>query len=118
MMAAVGSAVNELREAQSLMMPITMATMLPWLFWYPITRDPNSLFSTVLSFVPPMNMFAMLLRLTSTTPPPLWQVWLSIACGLAAACAALWFASRVFKIGLLMHGRAPNFATLVRWARQ
>lgn len=118
MMAAVGSAVNELREAQSLMMPITMATMLPWLFWYPITRDPNSLFSTVLSFVPPMNMFAMLLRLTSTTPPPLWQVWLSIACGLAAACAALWFASRVFKIGLLMHGRPPNFATLVRWARQ
>jgi ABC-2 type transport system permease protein len=118
MMAAVGSAVNELREAQTLMMPITMTVMLPWLFWLPITRDPNSLFSTVLSFVPPMNAFGMLLRMTSTSPPPAWQAWLSIGIGAAAACGALWFASRVFRIGLLMHGRPPNIATLIRWARE
>ena len=117
-MAAIGSAVNELREAQSLMTPITLLMMIPWLFWYPISRDPNSVFATVVSFLPPMNAFAMLLRLTSTSPPPMWQVWLSIAVGIAAAGGALWFASRVFKIGLLMHGRPPNFATLLKWARQ
>ena len=118
LMAAIGSAVNELREAQSLMTPITLLMTVPWLFWYPISRDPNSTFAMVVSFLPPMNAFAMLLRMTSTAPPPLWQVWLSIAIGIAAAGGALWFASRVFKIGLLMHGRPPNFATLVRWARQ
>ncbi|RPI55667.1 MAG: hypothetical protein EHM55_07150 [Acidobacteria bacterium] len=118
LMAAIGSAVNELREAQSLMTPITLLMTLPWLFWYPISRDPNSTFATVLSFIPPMNAFAMLLRLTSTAPPPAWQVWLSIAVGVAAAAGALWFASRVFKIGLLMHGRPPNVATLIKWARQ
>jgi ABC-2 type transport system permease protein len=118
LMAAIGSSVNELREAQSLMTPVTLLMMIPWLFWLPITRDPNSVFATVVSFIPPMNGFAMLLRLTSTAPPPMWQVWLSIAVGVAAAGAALWFASRVFKIGLLMHGRPPNFATLIRWARE
>ena len=118
LMAAIGSAVNELREAQSLMTPITLLMMMPWLFWYPISREPNSIFATVVSFLPPMNAFAMLLRLTSTAPPPMWQVWLSILVGIAAAGGALWFASRVFKIGLLMHGRPPNFATLLRWARQ
>jgi ABC-2 type transport system permease protein len=118
LMAAIGSAVNELREAQALMTPITLLMMVPWLFWYPISRDPNSLFATAVSFVPPMNTFAMILRMTSTAPPPLWQVWLSIVVGAGAACGALWFASRVFKIGLLMHGRPPNVATLVRWARQ
>jgi ABC-2 type transport system permease protein len=117
-MAAIGSAVNELREAQPLMTPITLLMMVPWLFWYPISREPNSVFATVVSFIPPMNAFAMLLRLTSTSPPPMWQVWLSIAVGIAAAGAALWLASRVFKIGLLMHGRPPNIATLVKWARQ
>ena len=117
LMAAIGSSVNELREAQSLMTPITLMMTLPWLFWYPISRDPNSVFATALSFIPPMNAFAMLLRMTSTAPPPVWQVWLSIAVGVAAAAGALWFASRVFKIGLLMHGRPPNFATLVRWAQ-
>lgn len=117
-MAAIGSAVNELREAQSLMTPVTLLMMIPWLFWYPISREPNSVFATLVSFVPPMNAFAMLLRLTSTSPPPMWQVWLSIAVGVLAAGGALWFASRIFKIGLLMHGRPPNFATLLRWVRQ
>ena len=117
-MAAIGSSVNELREAQSLMTPVTLLMMIPWLFWYPISREPNSVFATVVSFIPPMNAFAMLLRITSTSPPPMWQVWLSIAVGIVAAVGALWFASRIFKIGLLMHGRPPNFATLVRWARQ
>jgi ABC-2 type transport system permease protein len=65
-----------------------------------------------------MNAFAMLLRMTSTAPPPAWQVWVSIAIGVAAGAGALWFASRVFKIGLLMHGRPPSFATLVKWARE
>ena len=118
LMAAIGSSVNELREAQSLMTPITLLMMIPWLFWFPISREPNSLFATVVSFIPPMNAFAMLLRLTSTSPPPMWQVWVSILVGIIAAGGALWFASRVFKIGLLMHGRPPNFATLLKWVRQ
>ncbi len=118
LMAAIGSAVNELREAQSLMTPVTLFMMVPWLFAFPISREPNSLFATVISFIPPMNAFAMLLRLTSTSPPPMWQVWLSIAVGIAGAVAALWFASRIFKIGLLMHGRPPNLATLLQWARR
>jgi ABC-2 type transport system permease protein len=116
LMAAVGAAVNELREAQSLMMPLTMSMMVPWLFLFRISREPTSLFSTVISFVPPMNAMAMLARLTSTSPPPLWQVWLSIGVSVAAAGAALWFAAKIFKIGLLMHGRPPNFRTLLEWA--
>jgi ABC-2 type transport system permease protein len=100
LMAAIGSSVNELREAQSLMTPITLLMMIPWLFWFPISREPNSAFATVVSFIPPMNAFAMLLRLTSTSPPPMWHVWLSIVLGIMAAGGALWFASRIFKIGL------------------
>jgi hypothetical protein len=64
-----------------------------------------------------INSFAMLARLASETPPPLWQVFGSVAAGLAGACIAVWFAAKVFKIGLLMHGKPPNFAALVRWAR-
>lgn len=117
LMAAIGSAVNEMREAQTLMTPIMVVMMLPWMLWLPITRNPDSLFSVVASFVPPVNTFVMLLRMTSTTPPPVWQVWLSIAIGAAAAWGAVWFAAKVFRIGLLMFGKPPNFATLVKWAR-
>jgi len=117
LMAAIGSAVNEMREAQTLMTPVMLCLMIPWMLWMPITRDPNSVFSTVISFVPPINTFAMLLRMTSTAPPPAWQVWLSILIGLASVYGALWFAAKVFRVGLLMYGKPPNFATLVRWVR-
>jgi len=117
LMMAIGAAVNEMREAQGLMMPLMLILMIPWFMWMPISRDPNSLFSIVLSFVPPINTFAMLLRMASNAPPPWWQVWLSIGVGVLSVFAALWFAAKVFRIGLLMYGKPPNVATLIRWAR-
>jgi ABC-type Na+ efflux pump permease subunit len=117
LMVAVGAAVNEMKEAQSLMMPIMLTLMAPWILAQPIGRDPNSTFSTVISFIPPVNTFTMLIRMTSVSPPPLWQVWLSIGIGVASAFAAIWFAAKVFRIGLLMYGKPPDFATLIRWAR-
>ena len=116
-MMAIGSAVNELREAQSLMMPVTLVIMLPWFLWMPISRDPNSTFSVAVSFIPPVNTFGMLLRLSSTEPPPAWQVWLSIGVGIATVYVAIWCAARIFRIGLLMTGKPPDFRTLLRWIR-
>jgi ABC-2 type transport system permease protein len=118
LMVSVGAVVNDMREAQSLMMPIVLLLASPFWVWFPMAMNPNSTFSTAVSFIPPVNTFAMLIRLTSTAPPPWWQVWVSIGVGVAGVVAALWFASKVFQIGLLMTGKPPNFATLLRWARQ
>ncbi len=118
LMAAIGAAVNEPREAQSFMMPIMLIMMVPWMLWFPISRDPNSLFATIASFTPPINTFVMLMRMSSTTPPPWWQVWVSILIGVASVYAALWFAAKVFRVGLLLHGKPPSFRTLLRWVRQ
>ena len=117
LMAAVGAAVNELREAQTLMTPLMVIVMVPWLLWLPISRNPDSMLALVTSFLPPVNTFAMLLRITSSSPPPTWQILLSLAIGVASVFAALWFAGKVFRIGLLMHGKPPNLRTLVRWSR-
>ena len=117
-MVSVGAVVNDMREAQGLMMPLMLVLTFPFWVWFPISQNPNSAFATIISFIPPINTFAMLIRLTSTAPPPWWQVWVSIVLAAFGVCTALWFASKVFKIGLLMYGKPPNFATLVRWARQ
>jgi hypothetical protein len=39
------------------------------------------------------------------------------ATGLACAGLAVWFAAKVFKVGLLMQGKPPSFGTLMKWAR-
>jgi len=116
--AAVGAAVNEMREAQSLMTPVVLALMAPWLMAPVIGREPNSTLAVAMSFIPPVNTFAMMIRLTTTSPPPTWQVAASLVIGIAAAFAVTWFAAKVFKVGLLIHGKAPNMRTLVRWAKQ
>lgn len=116
-MAAVGSAVSELRDAQSLMMPIMIFLMIPWLLMLPITREPNSLLAIVLSFVPPISNFVIVLRMASNSPPALWQVLLSVLVGAAGAYASLRIAANVFRVGLLMFGKPPSLGTLIRWAR-
>jgi ABC-2 type transport system permease protein len=117
LLAAIGAAVNEMREAQSLMGPVMIILMIPWILWMPISRNPNSTFAVVTSFLPPINPFVMLTRLTSSSPPPMWQVWLSIAIGVASIYVAIWFAAKVFRVGVLMYGKPPNFATLIKWVR-
>jgi ABC-2 type transport system permease protein len=117
LMMAAGAAVNDPREAQSLMMPLTFVFIAPWILWMPISRNPESTLAVVASLLPPVNTFGMMLRLSSTTPPPAWQVWLSVALGIAGVVAAVWLAAKVFRIGLLMFGKPPDFKTLVRWVR-
>lgn len=117
LMLAIGAAVNQMAEAQSLMGPVMMLMMVPYLLSPIIGRAPNSNIAVALSFVPPINSFVMMSRLASDSPPPLWQVAITILVGLAAAAATVWFAAKVFRIGLLMHGKPPTFMTLVKWAR-
>ena len=117
LMLAVGAAVNDMTEAQSLQMPLMLVVMLPWFIWPAVSRNPNSVLAVTVSHLPPVNSFGMILRMASSQPPPWWEVWLSIGTGLASVVAAVWVAAKVFRIGLLMYGKPPDFRTLVRWIR-
>lgn len=117
LMAAVGSAVTDVHEAQTLMMPVMLVMLTPMLLMTPISMNPNSPLATTLSFIPPLNAFVMILRLSSSDPPPAWQVAVSILIGVVAVYFFLRGAAKIFRIGVLMYGKPPNFATLVKWLR-
>jgi len=117
LMATIGAAVSDFRDAQSLMMPVTLIIMLPWLLMVPISNQPNSILATVLSFIPPVGNFVMMMRLSTNTPPHAWQAITAILVNAAGAYFALRFAAKVFRIGLLMFGKPPTFGTLIRWVK-
>ena len=117
MMAAIGSAVNDMREAQSLMTPVMLTMMIPYFFFMPVVRAPNSMLSTVSSFIPPISPFIMIMRVSSTDPPPAWQIAAVILVNVIAVFFFLWFAAKVFRVGLLMYGKPPNLRTLIKWIR-
>ena len=60
---AVGAACNQLKEAQSMLMPIWLLMMFPLFVWIQVVRDPTGSFGTWLSFVPPATPLLMVLRL-------------------------------------------------------
>lgn len=115
-MVAVGAAVDDMRDAQALLTPFVIAVAAISILSMPISMNPNSTLAMTLSFTPVVNTFAIMARLASNSPPPAWQVLLSITIGLASAVAAIWLAAKLFRIALLLHGRPPNLATLLRWA--
>ncbi len=117
-MAAVGSAVSDLREAQSLVQPAMIVMMIPLLLWLPISENPTGWLATITSFVPPIGPFVMVLRTTGAVEPiPLWQIAAALAVNAFSTIALVWIASRVFRIGVLMQGKPPTPLELLRWAR-
>jgi ABC-2 type transport system permease protein len=117
LMLTIGAAVNQMAEAQALMPPVIILLVGSYSLTGFIGQAPNSTFSVAMSFIPPINTFAMIARVASSAPPPAWEVWTTLLISVVTSMLVVWFAAKVFKIALLMHGRPPSFGTLIKWAR-
>ena len=114
---SVGAACSDLKDAQSMMQPMMFFMLIP-IFMAPIVlQAPNSTIAVVISFLPTATPFAMLLRLALTPPPPMWQVITSVILTASTACFFVWAAGKIFRVGLLMQGKAPNLPELLKWIR-
>lgn len=116
-MAAVGSAVSDIREANILVTPVMMVLMIPLVLWFFIIEAPNGMIARVFSFLPPAIPFAMILRLSAEEPIPLWEVITSIAWGFICVFGMIWLAAKVFRVGVLMYGKPPSPLELIKWIR-
>ena len=118
LMAAVGSAVSELRDAQSLMGPAVLVLCLPLVLWIPINNNPSSVFAVVTGFIPPLVPFVMTLRVAASPEPlPAWQILTSLVLGAGTVGIMLWMSARIFRVGVLMQGKPPSPVELLRWIR-
>jgi ABC-2 type transport system permease protein len=113
---AIGAAANDMKETQSLLMPVIMIVMLPLFVVVPILQDPNSLFSTLCSFFPPSTPMLMVARVSVPPGIPWWQPVVGVVGVLLATLACVWVAGRIFRVGILMQGKGPKMSDLVRWA--
>jgi ABC-2 type transport system permease protein len=114
---AIGSACNTLKEAQSMASPITILNLIPMVLWLPISQNPGALMPTILSYIPPMTPFVMVLRLAADPRTPLWQIATTQALLWASVLATIWAAAKIFRVGVLMYGKPPSLRELLRWVR-
>ena len=61
----------------------------------------------------------MLLRLAApSSAVPAWQIALSLALLAGSGWLAILLAAKVFRVGLLMHGKTPTLPEIARWVRE
>ncbi len=97
----VGASISEMKEAQSLLMPIWLVMMMPMMIWFVALRDPNGPVATSLSMFPPSAPLMMTLRLASGQTIPMWQPFVSAFILLLATGCVILIAGRIYRVSLL-----------------
>ncbi len=114
--AAIGSLVNNEKEAQNLVFPVMMFLIIPIMLMIWIIRSPNSSLSVILSLVPFFAPILMFLRI-NVLLPPFWQIAASILILALTILFMIWLVSKVYRVGILMYGKRPSFQEVVKWIR-
>jgi len=114
--AAIGSMVNSEKEAQQLVMPVTMFLIIPIMLMIFIIRAPDSSLAVFLSFIPFFAPILMFLRITVLLPP-FGQIGASIVILILTILLMVWLTAKIYRVGILMYGKRPKFAEIVRWIR-
>jgi ABC-type Na+ efflux pump permease subunit len=104
-----------LKDAQNMMTPAMILVMFPLFMWVAVLRAPDSGLALAISLFPPSTPFIMLLRIALQPPPPLWQILLSALLVGITVVLAVWAAGRIFRAGLLLHGKAATPREMLRW---
>lgn len=112
--AAAGSAVNTEQEAQQVVQPLILLLVGTAVFIQPILVNPTSKLALIMSWMPFSAPIIMPLRLSMSSVQPI-EIILTLL-GLVVACvAAVWVASRIYRVGLLMYGKKPTLREMARW---
>jgi len=114
--AALGAACGSPHDAQQLGIFVMGPVLIPMFLMMPVMQQPNGMVATVMSLMPPFTPVVMLMRQGMPGGIPVWQPWVGLAGVIGFTIAMGWGAARVFRVAILMQGKAPKPAEVVRWA--
>ena len=115
MFAAVGSAVDNIQDASQLQSFILIPIIIAIIVSTSIGNAPNSTLAVWLSMIPFTSPMVMMSRIPAGIDA--WQPWVSVVILYASFIFMVWFAGKVYRIGIFMYGKKPNVKDLIKWAR-
>ena len=115
-MSAIGSAVEQQQEAQSLVLPLMLPIIGSFVAMQFVLASPDSPVSVALSMTPFLSPVLMTARV-AVTEVPFWEIALSLALLVATFVGAIWVSARIYRVGILSYGKKPTLADLWRWLR-
>jgi ABC-2 type transport system permease protein len=116
-MAGVGSVGTSWRESQQATAAISMCAVIPLMLITVFLAEPNGAIARTLSWFPPTAPISMMLRVAMGSVP-----WWDIGLSIASLGVGIWVVQKIsvklFRLGLLLYGKAPNAVEVWRWLVQ
>lgn len=113
--AAIGSAVDNPQDAQQLQTPVTIPIILSLFVMLSVINDPTSELAFWFSMIPLTSPIVMMARIPYDIPG--WEIALSLGILIATFVVVVWGAGKIYRIGILMHGKKPSIKELWKWMK-
>jgi ABC-2 type transport system permease protein len=114
--ATVGAIFDNEQDAQSGIWPIMMLVMIPFFISISMLKNPDNLLANITSVLPFSSIIVMPARM-SLVEIPIWQFALSIIVNIAVMLAIFPFAGKIYRIGILLTGKKPQWSEVFKWLR-
>ena len=115
MYAAVGSAVENVMDAQQLQTPITIPIIISIFAMMAVINDPNSQIAFWFSIIPFTSPVVMLARIPYDIPA--WEIVLSLVILYGTFVVMVYFAAKIYRVGIFMYGKKPSLKELYKWMK-
>ena len=105
--AAAASLINRTEDLGSIAMPLVLPVVAAFFIAIATLGSPDTTLSVVCSYIPVLSPFVMFARIAVSNVPA-WQIALSLGINLVALYLIAVFAGKVYRVGMLLYGRAPS----------
>lgn len=114
--ASIGAAVDNETDSQQFLLPIIMPLILGvYIGFFTVMNDPHGTIATVFSMVPLTSPIVMMMRIPFGVP--WWQIAISMILLFGTFFGVVWFAAKIYRVGILMYGKKPGWKELFKWLK-
>ena len=114
--AAAASLINRTEDLGAVAGPLVAPVVLGFALAQFGVLAPNSATVAIFSQIPLLAPFVMFARIAVASVPA-WQIVLSLVVNLTVAVALAWLSGKIYRVGLLLYGRPPSFAQVMKILR-
>ncbi|MGL2967044.1 ABC transporter permease [Flavobacterium sp. XGLA_31] len=114
--ASIGAAVDNETDSQQFLLPIIMPLILGvYIGFFTVMNDPHGNIATIFSMIPLTSPIVMMMRIPFGVP--LWQIIVSMLLLFGTFLGVVWFAAKIYRVGILMYGKKPTWRELIKWMK-
>ena len=113
--AAIGSAVDNDTDTQQFTFYPVFPMMIALYGSFTTLENPDGPVAFWLSMIPLTSPISMVTRLPFGVE--WWEIAISLALLIASTLFMVYFASKIYRVGILMYGKKPSFKEMWKWMR-